>query len=279
MENGVVPRLDIVFKTIFGDFNNIDLLKDLIKTYLGIDEEGEYALSNTEITPEELDSKFVQLDLHIKTVTKEIDVEIQVSNKGDFKERSLYYWTALCAASLKRGEPYKKLRPTFSLNILDFNLFEEDDHFFNKCTIENSYHTFDFHELMQMCYIELPKLKNYTPEQIKNDPHIAWAAFFKANREEEFNMLANTSENPIIQKAVTVVRRLSKDEEMIDQARRRWQSIYNERSAISAAEERGKKIGREEVIEENKEKLKRYFKAQGKSDEEIDMILRGIDNS
>ncbi len=281
--NKVVPKLDLVFKTIFTDEKNMDLLKDLIRVYLGIDEEGEYSIANNELLPEHFDNKFSQIDLHIKTKTSEINVEVQLGKQNSYKQRSLLYWAKMCVSSLRKGADYDDLRPAHTLNILDFVLFEEEPQYFNKFTLYNENRSINFGELMNLAFVELPKLKNITAEDIRRDERLAWGLYFKAEREEDFDMLANSVNTPTMQKAVDVIEQMRKDELMQERARERWLTIVNEQMEKAASERIGMKKGMEKGIikgeDNHREKVRRYYKAKGKTDDEIAEILKEMENS
>ena len=53
-----------------------------------------------------------------------VNLEVQVKSRNDYTERSVYYLTTLHSSQLERGEPYTSVRPTISLHILGFDLFE-----------------------------------------------------------------------------------------------------------------------------------------------------------
>ena len=90
----VTPKLDLVFKKIFGDVRNTDILADFLATVLGIktSEITDIEILDNEIIPDILLSKFSRLDLRI-TINKatSINIEIQVLNYGNYKERTLFY--------------------------------------------------------------------------------------------------------------------------------------------------------------------------------------------
>ena len=56
------------------------------------------------------------LDLRVKLSTGEdINVEVQTNYKKYFLNRILFYWAKLHAQSLKKGEGYENITPTYSL--------------------------------------------------------------------------------------------------------------------------------------------------------------------
>ncbi|MCI5577921.1 MAG: Rpn family recombination-promoting nuclease/putative transposase [Oscillospiraceae bacterium] len=266
------PKLDIVFKKMFGDANNSDMLRNLVSAYLGIDTNGKFELSNTEITPEELERKFARLDLRISTDTSEIDVEVQVLNAPDYSERSIYYWASLYSSTVKRGEEYGTAKTTMALNILDFKMFNCDN-FNTNFTFYDPKNKVTLSDKAQISFIELPKIRTVTKEQIANDERIAWAAFFNAKREEDFNMLNKVTTNPNVQKAVTIIRELSADEKIREEARKREEALYTERSALSSTYDKGVSDGIAKGRAEGVAQVIANMKALGMSETEIKRIL------
>lgn len=63
----VTLKLDLVFKKIFGDVNNTDILTDFLATLLEINpsEITDIEILNNEVVPDVLISKFSRLDLRI----------------------------------------------------------------------------------------------------------------------------------------------------------------------------------------------------------------------
>ncbi|MGM9937846.1 MAG: Rpn family recombination-promoting nuclease/putative transposase, partial [Candidatus Ornithomonoglobus sp.] len=87
---------------------------------------GSTAIFDSEVAPDEIDQKFTRLDLNMTTNKGLINVEIQISNNGDFPERGLYYWAQRYGRQLKKGDSYSDIRPTISIYIVDFKMFDTD---------------------------------------------------------------------------------------------------------------------------------------------------------
>ncbi|MDR2898504.1 MAG: Rpn family recombination-promoting nuclease/putative transposase [Spirochaetaceae bacterium] len=116
-------RNDIVFKMVFS--KNPVLLKRLTANLLGItvDSITEFKITNPEIVPEMVKDKFCRLDINMIVNGRQVDLEIQVNNEGDYPERSLYYWAGLYHSSLKEAQKYETLSPTVHISIIAFPLF------------------------------------------------------------------------------------------------------------------------------------------------------------
>ena len=104
-------KLDIIFKKVFGDKDNKEALASLLSALLEIpmEEIGEITLDNVEMPPEMYETKFSRLDLKLTLDGRVIDIEIQITNQEDFKERSLFYWAKMFSKNLKAGDEYKTI--------------------------------------------------------------------------------------------------------------------------------------------------------------------------
>lgn len=270
MDEIISPKLDIVFKRMFGDVNNADMLQSLVSAYLDVDTSGKFELSNTEITPEELERKFARLDLRISTEKSEIDIEVQVINTPDYSDRCLYYWASLYTSSILRGNEYNSAKQTLALNILDFKMFKCEN-FNTNFTFCDPKNNVTLSDKARISFIELPKIRKITREQIKTDERIAWAVFFNAKTKEEFDMLNETTNNVGVQKAVTVIKELSADEKVREEARKRADALFNERSAMRSQLEKGRAEGRAE----GEANIIAKMRESGMTEEQINSILKG----
>ena len=117
------PKVDFVFKRIFGNENNPRILisflnavikpKDLIQSV---------QIMNNDIDKESIEDKFSRLDIKAKTNKNElINIEIQIKDEHNMVKRSLYYWSKMFEGQLTEGQNYDKLAKTICINILNFN--------------------------------------------------------------------------------------------------------------------------------------------------------------
>lgn len=111
---------DIIFKRIFGNDKNEDIIAAFVSDMLDIprDRVSSITIKNVELTPENFDQKFSRLDLNMDVDGKKINIEMHINNEPDFKERTLFYWAKL----------YSELKQTICINIINFNLFSCDDY-------------------------------------------------------------------------------------------------------------------------------------------------------
>ena len=85
-------KTDTLFKMLFVQYP--ELLKKLVAELLSIPFENieQFIIRNPEMPPENLGDKFCRLDINMIVNGQRIDIELQVSNEGDYPERVMYYW-------------------------------------------------------------------------------------------------------------------------------------------------------------------------------------------
>ena len=205
------PKSDFVFKNIFGDPNNKDIVIGFLKAILDMphDEYLDVEFSNTFLNKKRRDGKYSILDLVITTKSgHKIDVEIQRAKLGDFEKRVVYYSSRLASDQLDSSEQYEKLCRSIVIFILDHDFFEQNK---NKCftrlrlcDVETGD---EFTDIIEVDILELPKV----PKDHVNDPLYDWADFFNAKTVEDLDKVSSKSKS--IKKAVFNLKKLSADEE------------------------------------------------------------------
>ena len=126
----VSAKLDIIFKKIFTD--NKDMLHSFVADMLDVPQESisDIILTNPEIPPESPEGKFSRLDLNMKVDNRLVNVEIQLKNDTDYRDRTLFYWAKLYSSELKSGEDYSELKQTITINStaydVDGSVYMED---------------------------------------------------------------------------------------------------------------------------------------------------------
>lgn len=263
----ISAKLDIIFKKIFSQEENEDMLHDFISSLLDIpyNDIQKITVCNPEILPETADGKFSRMDLRLLVDNKVVNVEMQVSSKPDFNDRVLYYWSKIYSGELKSGEDYGELKQTISINIVNFNISNKNDYHSHYMLMEKDTGEI-FSDKLSIHFFELKKIN----KQInKNDRKELWLQLINAESEEELAMLENTNV-PVIQKAVMVIHRMSADEKMKEIARMREKALHDEASALKGARAEGRAEGK---AERNAE-IFSIMKAKGFTDKQINEILK-----
>ena len=133
---------------------------------------------------------------------------------------------------------------TISIVIADYELVENPAH-------PNKYHHrfmhndcetgVNFTDIVEINTLELQKI----PTESDHTPKYDWLQFLRAEREEEFDMLAERS--PVIKEAVVELRRLSQSEEAQRLHDAREKALWGEQSRLRTAQNRGIKQGKFET--------------------------------
>ena len=271
----VKPKIDIIFKRIFGDIKNKEIVMRFLSDLLEIPRETmkDIHFENVELSPEYLDLKFSRLDLKIelKDVNdfndKIINVEMQVNSEPAFRERTLYYWSKMYSEELKSGEEYDLLKQTICINIINFNLFDSPEYQSHFQILEK-----DRHELLtdkfQIYFFELKKLKKSSKGKAVED----WLNFINAEKKEDLMALELSTNIPEVKDVIVKVRELSADEKLRREAFYREKRLHDEANAINGSRREGIKIGRAEGYKEIRQKMKQ----KGYSEEQINDLLGAV---
>ncbi|MCM1577586.1 MAG: Rpn family recombination-promoting nuclease/putative transposase, partial [Ruminococcus sp.] len=57
-----------------------------------------------------------------------VNIEIQLKNDRNFRDRTLFCRAKLYTSALKSGEEYGGLKQTITINIINFNMFDNISH-------------------------------------------------------------------------------------------------------------------------------------------------------
>ena len=297
--NVISAKLDIIFKKIFTE--NEDMLHSFVASMLDIPPESisDIEITNPELTPESIEIKFSRLDLSLRVDNRLVNVEIQVKNDADYRDRTLFYWAKLYSSELKSGEKYSELKQTITINIINFNMFSGNDyHTEVAAVIKGTGEVFS--DKFSIHFFELKKVsKKPNPSSSRE----LWLQFINADSEEDLNMISRTNV-PIMKKAVNVIYDMSEDTRIREIARLREKALHDEASALGNAEAigmakgeaiglakgqaigmakgeaiglaKGEAMGKEKGKSETKSAIIANMKAMGMTDEQITAIISGI---
>jgi predicted transposase/invertase (TIGR01784 family) len=248
-------KLDLVFKLIFGDQRNTDILASFLKSVLDIPEE-EYehiTIIDPFVKADYPGDKYGILDVKIHTKSgRVIHTEIQVNPIEEMDERTLYYQSKLVTEQLGIGQNFSQIKKVVSIIITDYTIAQLSGS--DRYHHQFRYRTGDgveLTDLVELNTLELPKL----PREADKTELWNWMRFIQSNDEEELRMLATRS--PELKKAVVVLKELSTDERTRMIAEAREKARRDEASRINSAEKRGREEGREVGREEGREEGKR----------------------
>ncbi len=158
------PKIDLVFKKIFGTEQNKNVLKSLINSVLPNDEQiVEVTIKNPYNETDFIGDKLSVVD--IKATDEKgrwYDIEIQVKEQKFYGKRAIFYLSEIYSNQLNEKDSYHKLRKTIIISLLDFDYFLNDKRYFRRCCYKDFdtdqlYPELDFADLY---FVELRKFDN-----------------------------------------------------------------------------------------------------------------------
>ncbi|MBR1443453.1 MAG: Rpn family recombination-promoting nuclease/putative transposase [Firmicutes bacterium] len=255
------PKLDVVFKMIFGDERNMNIIVSFVAALMNIPKEyiKKISIMNVEIPIEEYGQKFERLDLRMETYINKrseiVNIEIQILSEPNYEDRSLLYWSRNFSTQLKSGDTYSMLKRTVCLNIINFNLFECENYYSDFTLMEKKRHEI-LSDKIEICFFELRKLKKYMEkcgEEYTSTPMENWLNFVNAETEADLMLMEKKITDPAMNDAIVVLKTLSGDEKAREIAYYREKRLHDEASVIEYAKKQGREEGREEGIKEGRE--------------------------
>ena len=244
---------DYIFKKIFSKKGNESILKDLLIGILEIPIEKIEVQSEVSLEKELIENKLGRLDI-VATLNDDtiVNIEMQVRNKYNFIDRSLYYWSGNYYNELKAGQDYSKTKKTIGINILDYEIFEEGP-YHEIGRLKREYNNKIITDKMEIHYIQLPKfIKEKKGTETKLEQ---WMQFLcqKNKRKVEQAMVKNkeikkASEEYGILTGEAYARRLAY---LIEKGKKDYntQIIGARNEGIQEGMEKGMKKGKQEIIQ------------------------------
>jgi predicted transposase/invertase (TIGR01784 family) len=241
------PRNDVIFKMLFGDGRDTDILTAFLQSALTLPAEdyAEVTVVDPHLAREHPDDKLGILDVRLKTAGGNmIDIEIQVCDHPHIRERIVFYLSRMVAGQIDEGDEYRRIKRSICIVIADFVLIRENAAYCNRYRLHDPETGSEFTDLLEVDTLELPKL----PRDGDGTPLWDWLKFLDARNEEDLKML--TEKNPGVKKAVAKLMALSEDERTRMLAESREKLRRDIVASNEGAREEGRKEGREEGREE-----------------------------
>ena len=224
----ITLRNDYAFKRIFGTEENTDILQNLLECILDILPENIAGLElldkefHKEILTEKLGILDIKLRLKDKTI---INIEIQNRWRGDFPERSVYYWSKMYNESIKQGQDYTNLPKCITINLIGKG-FNKNKRLHNKYfvmekdTKEPLFSKLEIH-IINLETAKLLEESNY--KDIKTKRLLSWLKFIETDDREVRKMLAQNSKTMKKANAAIEVMEMSPRDKWLYESRMKYQ--------------------------------------------------------
>ena len=220
---------DYMFRYILQ--KNKKVLKGLISSLLHLNSND---IKSIEITnpinlSDDISGKDFVLDIDVlmNNDTK-INLEMQVSNKRNWPDRSLSY-TCRSFDQLYRGHEYEEALPVIHIGFLDFTLFPNYPEFYASHMLLNIKNHHLFSDKLKLSVVNLSRIELATEED-KAYGIDYWARLFKAKTWKEIKMLAKDNES--MQEAVNSIYMANADELVRQKCLAREEAERHERTML-----------------------------------------------
>ncbi|MBR0492068.1 MAG: Rpn family recombination-promoting nuclease/putative transposase [Clostridia bacterium] len=245
------PTNDFLFKKLFGESKNADLLKDLLQAILT-----DIKIKKVQINKDvSLERKLISEKLGILDIvatlndSTRVNIEMQVKDYYNTIDRSVFYGTGIYHENLNSGQDYLEMPKSISIWITDYDVFEEGP-FHERARLKRDYENIVLTDKLEIHYIQLTKFKEKC-KRISNKLE-QWLTFIKNENVEEIRMI----DNKLVQKAEDEFEYLTGDAETRRLAELREKAIRDEAAGLKSARRKGIEEGIQQGIEKGIEKQK-----------------------
>jgi predicted transposase/invertase (TIGR01784 family) len=279
----VTPRIDLVFKKIFGVEENKDLLIALINSIVS---EEDQVKTITLLNPYNAQcfwkDKLSILDIKAEGHNgKRYNIEIQITDEKDYDKRALYYWAKLYTEQLQKSEGYASLNKAIGIHILNFISIPSVDNYHNIFRLKDNENNTNYFKDIELHTIELTKFErnlNLTRgnewEQLMSKMKTSldrWAAFLTKCDILESKKHSKELNDPQLEKALDVLDEVRLTGQEKDAYEDRLKFMMIEMGALQKAEEKGIKKVAKSLLSEGVpgEVIAKVLLAQGISHETV----------
>ncbi len=241
------PKIDVVFKMLFGEQKHERITKKLIEDVI----EEKVETIELEQTPylwgNQADDKLGIIDVRATINGKNpIDIEMQILDNHDIEKRILFYWSKLYLKQIDRGDDYNKLNRSISIIFLDYEIEKlKQLPIHTKWQIRNDKNG----KTILTEDLEIPKINR----MLENGKLKKWILFLENPEGEETKRMAEKEKE--IKEAIETLEDISSDEAKERIAELRQKYIMDTKSQLRTAEEKGLKKGLEEGIKSGKKEI------------------------
>jgi predicted transposase/invertase (TIGR01784 family) len=266
---------DLMFKLLFGDAKNKDIIEDFLKAVLDIppEEYDHIEITDPYFKQEEIGDKLGILDVKLKTKNeKVIDIEIQVATKSNMRERILFYISRMIGEQIGEAEDYKKIQKVISVIIAgEHRLIPRNKFYHNRFLLHDKNTNSTLTDKIEVNTLELLKI----PKNADSTKLWTWLNFLKAKNEEEIAMACENG-SAALKKAACVVKKLNADEKTRALLKARQDALREHLNDMNGAREEGIVIGFEKGRIEiarsmlfDNESIEKIIKYTGLTEKEI----------
>ena len=267
------PKIDFVFKALFGQEQNKPLLLSLLNAVLDrVDGKKmvEIELLNTELGKSLEGRKSPRLDLLAKDKEgRFFHVEMQAQSHNLFLERMLYYWARLFSNQLESGQEYKTLTPVISILFTDFVAVPELSDYYTCWMWKEVEHETILSDYGQIHIIEFPKFEESWDEA--NDLLEQWVFFLNEVDQMQYEPLPVWADDRL-REAYKELERLSQKPELRALYEAQLDEIRLYRTLLSDSYEEGHEEGYADGRKEGRKEGREEGREEGKEEGRLEVV-------
>ena len=278
----LLPKNDIIFKNLFSEVGNEDMLKELLEEITKIEIKEIEVQKEVELSQMNTKEKYGKLDLRVIINKNTIAIiEMQINDNFNMKKRAMYYAGKIIASSLNTKETYNKIKDIHVISILNYNITKLNKYYSDTVTVDSEYRHYEIIDGIKYHFLELPKFRKQI--QIPETKLEQWLAFIDYEDKELVKMAIER--NKLVKKAQKDYEYLTGDAATKRLQELREKAILDENSAYETGKLRGKEEGKEEgrielkieiamAMLKNNVKREMIKKYTGLDEEELNKICR-----
>ncbi len=246
----VNPKIDLVFKKLFGSEENTDILLSLLNAILPAHQQMRHlTLKNPYNVSDYAEGKLSILDIKAQDEKGiRYDIEMQIKGTGFYGKRTLFYWAKMFGSQLEYVAPesedldmdrgYADLKKCIVISLMDFSFFE-DKKYHRYFTLKDG-DTNEVHkdlDYLDLYFIELKKFK--TELQFVHTALERWIVFLNnAHRYTQDNLPKELAEIKEIRNASAKLDIMYLDEKERQYYESQQKFLLDENTRLKAAIEK-----------------------------------------
>lgn len=264
---------DIIFKAFFSRKGNEEFLVDFLKALLKI--EIKQIVIKEEVNLQQLSSKEKGGRLDLQAILNDgiiVNIEMQIQNKRNLKERTTIYSSKILAREVSRGTKYEDIKQVIMVNILDYEMLGFEEYISETAIVLDKHREYEVLKGIKWYFVELPKFRKAHLDM--SEKINQWLAFID-DYDREAIQLAEKN-NKTLERARVEMNYLTGDEAVRRLAELREDWAMDRNSDIYYA--------KKEAIEEVAKKLlkekfdvEKILKITGLSKEDIQELIEKTD--
>ena len=229
------PKMDFVFKNIFGNENNPKILISFLNAVLkpknlitGVE------IKDTDLNNDNIADRYSKIDIKAMTSNEEINIILRLESEPNTIEEILYNYSSFCLEQLSDVEDDNSLKRAVCINILNFKYLKTKG-FHSVYRMKEIQTNEELTDVEEIHFIEIPKLEDSSDK--KEDMLVAWIEFLKNPESEKVRSFEMSIDEIRVAKDEFV--KMSNDDAQRELYEMRFNALRNRISALNAAEQKG----------------------------------------